>query len=78
VSAAPHGLVKLRDRDEGRLARADPRERRAALPVGVHKPQRLLQRDDLGHKSAREALMWKVRRPEGGFAAFWTVSKAVA
>jgi hypothetical protein len=43
----------------------------------VHKAQKLLQRDDLGHKRAREALMWKVRRPEGGFAAFWTGTKAV-
>ena len=73
-----HGLVRLRDGDQGQLARRAPLERRAILPVGVHKAQKLLQRDDLGHISAREALMWKARRPEGGFAAFCTVSKAVA
>ena len=62
-----------RDGDQGQLARRDPLERRAILPVGVHKAQALLQRDELGHISAREALMWKVRRPGGGFAAFRTV-----
>jgi hypothetical protein len=31
---------KLRGGDEGQLARGDPLQRRATLPVGVHKAQK--------------------------------------
>ncbi|MBV9681023.1 MAG: hypothetical protein JO046_04480 [Solirubrobacterales bacterium] len=71
VSTRPQRMLSPDRRWPVQLLRR--RVRRPARPVGVHKAQKLLQRDDIGDISASTALMSQMRWRGGRFSAFCTV-----